>query len=177
MTARTLRLTKEVRPLLWPWIVVSILGAIPLLIGELRIGPVSVTNLIVLGAFIGIPLLATLPFSIEFQHHTLSALLSQPVDRTKIWADKVMVAIGFSVSAAATYYLNWHIVWHGDATLRLMLPSLLIVTVCSAAYWVLRRDQSGLGFHRPPLVAAVDRGAVERNLDVRGEVFFVRPAL
>src|SRR5262245_2119474 len=138
MTARTLRLRKEARPLLWPWIVVSMLGATRLLIGEQLIGPISLTAITLLGAVIGIPLLATLPFSTEFQHHTLSVLLSQPEDRANIWKEKAAVAIAFALSAAAFYYLSWGVVpGNGPSAQLLTWPMLTIITIGSAAYWTL----------------------------------------
>jgi TonB family protein len=145
MTPHAIRLTKEARAVLLPWLVVMSLGATQSLIGDVFIGPIRITGITLLGAFIGIPLLATLPFSIEFQHHTLSTLLSQPVDRSKIWADKVLVAIVFALSAAAMYYVNWQPL-RGDQTLQAVWPLLIVVTICSSAYWSLvgRSTISGL---------------------------------
>src|SRR5262245_46473196 len=126
---RMLRLIKETRPLLLPWIVVSMLGATRSLTGNLSIGPVHITALTGIAAFIGIPLLAALPFSTEFQHQTLPLLLSQPVDRAKIWAEKVMVSVVFAAIAAAMYYLSWHTVWREDQSHQLT-PPLIILAVC-----------------------------------------------
>src|ERR1051326_3032456 len=98
-----------------------------------------------LGFFIGIPLLATLPFGSEFQCRTLASLLSQPVRRTEIWAEKLFVSGITAISAAAIYALMW---WNelqpvaGDlngvhGSLLMGAALFVIVTLCSAAAWTL----------------------------------------
>src|SRR6185436_17017420 len=122
----------------WPWIVVSILGATGLFIGERSIGPISLKPITLLVALVGIPLLATLPFSTEFQHHTLSVLLSQPEDRAKIWEEKAFVAIAFAFSSAVFYYLSWEgAPGNGPSAQLLTWPLLTLITIGSAAYWTL----------------------------------------
>jgi TonB family protein len=137
MSPRAVRLFKEVRPMLWPWCAVSLLGAVRLLTGEFRLGPVHLDQLALLGAFVGIPLLATLPFGSEFQHHTLPVLLSQPEDRGKIWSDKTVVSIVSALAAAAVYYLSWHVALQDHGIARLPWLVWIAITACSAAYWVL----------------------------------------
>src|SRR5579864_1001882 len=95
MTARTMRVLKEARPLAWPWCAVIVAGVLPLVqpyhpIAE--IGPIM--------CLLGIPLLASLALGNEFQHRTFSLLLSQPVDRMAIWGEKVGVTMVAVISAA-----------------------------------------------------------------------------
>jgi len=79
MNAKTTRILKEARPLLWPWCAVAIAGVLPLF------QPLhSIADISSIGFFLGIPLLATLSLGNEFQHRTLSILLTQPVDRMEI---------------------------------------------------------------------------------------------
>ena len=76
MNALTTRILKEARPLLWPWCA----GALPLVY---RLGQ---TQLIWMIGLLVVPLLATIPLGNEFQHRTLSLLLSQPIGRMTILA-------------------------------------------------------------------------------------------
>ena len=138
MTPRTIRLIKEARPLLWPWTVVTMLGAARALIGEFWIGTVNFTVLTSFAAFIALALLATLPFGVEFQHQTLPALLCQPVERAKVWAEKMTVSTAFTLSAAAMYYLNWHGAFQDDSAIQLTwFLVIILLTFCSAPYWTL----------------------------------------
>jgi len=89
------RMYKEARPLFWPWCAVVLAGALPLF------RPLhSITWVSEVGLFLGIPLLASVAFGDEFQHRTLSLLLSQPISRKEIWREKLSVTLIAVASAA-----------------------------------------------------------------------------
>ncbi len=111
MSDRTTRLLKEARILFWPWCAVMTIGAVRLLLQASWTHGISswagfdarYTGIGLAGFYLGIPLLATLSFGNEFQYRTLSALLSQPLSRMEIWAEKMTVTV-IAVSSAATVY-------------------------------------------------------------------------
>jgi len=113
---------KEARSLFLPWCAVSIVGVLPWLLSDFSFAEHGVAyplpyriayalyrlspQISSVCFFMGIPLLATLSLGNEFQHRTLSLLLSQPVDRMKIWGEKFIVTMIAVVSAALVYYLG-----------------------------------------------------------------------
>ena len=98
MTATTTRLLKEARPLFWPWCAVVLSGAVPLLHP-----PDPIRWISQVGFFVGIPLLATIPLGNEFQHRTISLLLSQPIGRVEIWREKLSITLLMVFSAALVF--------------------------------------------------------------------------
>ena len=83
----TRRLLMDARALLWPWCAVA--AAALLASVSYRLFPgLSVRNVALLGFWFGVPLLATLVLGREFQYGTLAVLLSQPLDRRRIWFEK-----------------------------------------------------------------------------------------
>lgn len=86
MSARTVRITKEVRTLFWPWCVVVVVGASPVVLPHRYAEPFSF-----LSFFLGLPLLAIVSLGNEFHHRTLSLWLAQPLSRIELWAEKMMV--------------------------------------------------------------------------------------
>ncbi len=95
MSATTVRIKKEARALFWPWC--GMMAA-----GLLAVAPAIPHGLAegarVLVLFVGIPLLAALTFGNEFTHHTFALLLVQPVDRSRIWREKLLVSAGAAIS-------------------------------------------------------------------------------
>ena len=94
----TSRILKESRPLFWPWCAVSLLSMLQAFRLETRmawIGPAAI--------FLGVPLLASLGFGYEFQNGTLPLLLIQPVDRMKIWREKIWISV-IAVTAAVSIF-------------------------------------------------------------------------
>src|SRR5262249_24119522 len=62
-----------------------------------------VSFLAALGAYVvfgGMVFLSVIPFGTEFQHRTFPLLLSQPVDRARIWREKLTLAVSAILSAA-----------------------------------------------------------------------------
>src|ERR1019366_294267 len=102
MNAKATRILKEARPLFWPWCAVVIAGVLPL------VHPLhSMRWISLIGFYLGIPLLATLPLGNEFQHRTLSLLLSQPVRRMEIWGEKLSVTVVAVLSAVLVFAIAW----------------------------------------------------------------------
>jgi ABC-type transport system involved in multi-copper enzyme maturation permease subunit len=134
MNAKTTRIVKEARPLFWPWCAVTLAGALPLVSGS----HAGWTEGIGAGGFFGgILLLATLSFGNEFQHRTLSLLLSQPVDRMEIWREKLSVTIVVVLSAALVFYYGWRSVLQQDPQLRVFAGVYVISAIASATLWTL----------------------------------------
>ncbi|MFZ2158749.1 MAG: hypothetical protein WAV72_21875, partial [Bradyrhizobium sp.] len=138
MTAKTTRILKEARPLFWPWCAVSLAGLLPLLRqSNPWLHGIGIEGICVLGVGVGIPLLATLSFGNEFQHRTLSLLLTQPVDRMEIWGEKLRVTVVAVLSAALVYYLGWRAELQPVPGLALFFWAWILATIASATFWTL----------------------------------------
>ncbi len=133
MNAKTTRILKEARPLFWPWCAVAAAGLLPLAHPPQSIGWISP-----IGLFLGIPLLATLSLGDEFQHRTLSLLLSQPVGRMVIWGEKLSVTVVAVLSAGLVFSLalratsfrqDWRVWAFGGAW--------IVAITASATFWTL----------------------------------------
>lgn len=132
MTAQSARILKEARPLLWPWCAVALAGILPL------VYPMGWTALILLIGFFVLPVMATLSLGDEFQHRTLSLLLSQPIGRMKIWGEKLIVtvvAVGsalllFSLAVRATAF-------HLDRQELTFAVAWIAAITASATFWTL----------------------------------------
>ncbi|MGO8735277.1 MAG: hypothetical protein ACLQVM_21070 [Terriglobia bacterium] len=150
------RILKEARPLFWPWCAVALSGVVPL------VYPLAWTPLIYLIGFFIIPVLATLSLGNEFQHRTLSLLLSQPVGRMEIWGEKLSVTIVATVSAVLVFSLalratlfrpDWRVWAFGAAW--------IVAITASATFWTL--------FTRSTV------GGVALNIGVQSFISFVVP--
>jgi ABC-type transport system involved in multi-copper enzyme maturation permease subunit len=144
MNARATRILKEERSLFWPWCAVTVVGVLPLVrhqaVSSLifpEIPPWMVEDISFVGFFFGIPLLAALSFGNEFQHRTISLLLSQPVRRMEIWGEKVSVMIAAVASAALVFGIGWRATLQQDPELWVMGGAWVIAILASAAYWTL----------------------------------------
>lgn len=154
MTPKTIRIFKEARSLFWPWLAVMTAAALPLLERSWSAGsgaaplwgihqvpsyflsqltePASF-----LGFFIGLPLLATLSLGNEFQSRTISLLLSQPVGRTEIWSEKIIVALVAVLSAASLFCItSWNAIQR-DPAIGIISTALMIPMIASAQFWTL----------------------------------------
>jgi hypothetical protein len=145
MNPRSTRIIKEARSVFWPWCAVIIAGALRLveqshsakmgggvLWGVHWIEPISF-----LGFVLGIPLLATLPLGNEFQHRTMSVLLSQPVERMEIWGEKMSVTAVGVLSAALVFWYGGRSALQEDPELWVVCGALMISLVASATFWTL----------------------------------------
>ena len=107
------------------------------------------------GFYVGIPLLAALPFGEEFQQRTLSFLVSQPLDRMKIWAEKWIVLSLAVFSASFVYWVAWQkSLQYGFFVVAALWA---IVSVCSGTFWLLvaRSTMGGMLLTAVPLVAVL----------------------
>ena len=134
MSARTVRIIKEVRTLFWPWCVVVIVGAAPLVLPHRDAEPFSF-----LSFFLGLPLLATLSLGNEFHHRTLSLWLTQPLSRMQLWAEKMMVMFPAVLSAGlVSGMVMFSVTW---PTMRLTYRATaivyVIVSTASATFFTL----------------------------------------
>lgn len=157
MTAKITRILKEARPLLWPWCAVVMVGALPL------VHPLHwVPNVSVIGYFAGILGLATLPFGNEFEHRTLSLLLSQPVGRMEIWGEKLIVTVIAILSAGLVLSLALRATSFHLAPQEIAFAGAWIVAgTASATFWTL--------FTRSTV------GGVALNIGVQSFLCFVIP--
>lgn len=154
-------LSKELRPLLLPWCVAAAGGLVP--------PDDDVTG--VFGALLnfgGFAVLAAMVFAIEFQERTLPLLLSQPVERYRVWMDKLKAV---ALATAGLVVLNWrtHLFLHGLAALGSLFGwGVLVGTLCSAGFWIMatRSVLRGmlLGFLMQLIVCAGTLVAVEKVL-------------
>jgi ABC-type transport system involved in multi-copper enzyme maturation permease subunit len=133
MTAKNTRILKEARPLFWPWCAVALAGAVPL------VRPLhSLEWISPIGLFLGIPLLATLSLGNEFQHRTLSLLLSQPVGRMEIWGEKMSVTLVAVLSAVLVFSLSLRAApFQPDPQNLALAGAWIIATIASATFWTL----------------------------------------
>src|SRR5262245_57176728 len=140
MSVQILRLKKEARAIFWPWCAIVLAR----LLLYLPIHPESTGVFLtqglldaLVGAFwLGIPLLAALPFGIEFQHQTMGLLFSQPMDRREIWHEKWLVMVSAIVSAGALYWVGPG-AFAGLTGFSVIAGMWVVITICSAAFWSL----------------------------------------
>jgi len=132
MEAKTTRILMEARPLLWPWCAVALAGALPL------VYPCDVRALIILIGFLAIPLMATLSLGDEFQHRTLSLLLSQPIGRMRIWAEKISVTVVAILSAILVFSLALRATsFHPGRQESAFAGAWIVAITASATFWTL----------------------------------------
>ena len=149
MNALTTRILKEVRPLLWPWCAGALPGAL------LLVYRLDRTQLIWLIGLLVVPLLATLPLGNEFQHRTLSLLLSQPIGRMKIWCEKLSVTVVAVVSAVLVFSLALRATsFRPDGKDWAFAGAWILASVASATFWTLiaRSTVGGFVYHGCPML-------------------------
>ena len=144
MSAKAIRIRKEARDLFWPWCAVSIAGLLPLLqhrsysgLSFPEIPRWAVEDISFVGFFFGIPLLAALAFGNEFQYRTISLLLSQPVSRMEIWAEKLSVMTVAVAAAAVAFGIGWRAALQQDPVLWAYFAAWIIAILASTAFWTL----------------------------------------
>jgi hypothetical protein len=95
MSAASVRMMKEFRLLVWPWLAITTLAIIALYLQAYKLdwGPLNAQSLTALGFFAGMPLLAGLGLGSEFQYRTLGLTLAQPMERSEVWRSKNIAAI------------------------------------------------------------------------------------
>jgi len=136
------RLKKEFTALFWPWLVAAVVGLLPLLSWMLPDSQFeqnfrSVYILAGAGFVIGIALLSTMPFGEEFSLRTMPMLLSHPVTRWQIWADKLKITLGLTITVALLNIISCLPFWGFMGGQLKLASAFLIFTVSSGAFWVL----------------------------------------
>ena len=135
MNARV-RMMADARSLFWPWCIVTAAGILSLFSFPPLFGGLDLEVIAGFGFAVGFPLLATLSFGNEFQFGTFSSLLSQPIERSRIWREKSAVIVVAVLSAAIAYGFGAHRM--GWRMQHIAVPALwLMITVGSSAYWTL----------------------------------------
>ncbi len=133
MTAKSTRILKEARPLVWPWLAVAIAGALPLVHGPQYLDLVTMV-----GFYLGIPVLATLAFGSEFQSRTFALVLSQPIERREIWREKLMVTVFAVVTAALVFSLTLGVqINYQYPHFFIFIAAWTLAIIASAAFWTL----------------------------------------
>lgn len=137
MSATTIRLKKEARALLWPWLTVVIAALAPAVLPQDSPGIVEAISF--LGFFGGIALLATLPLGNEFHYRTLPLWLSQPAGRIRMWAEKLIVSFAAVLSAAAVFGISTFSFFWSQQEPKVAVAAIVwvIVTAASATFWTL----------------------------------------
>ena len=143
MTARTIRLKKEARALLWPWCALLIAGALPVILAN------SYTKkLCGLSFFFGLPMLGALAFGNEFQQRTFSLWITQPLSRAQLWGEKMSVMLAAALSAGLVsgiglFFYTWP---HLDFTWRVAAIVCVLVATASAPFFTLAARSTLGGF-------------------------------
>ena len=148
------RLAKEFRQLLLPLCVAAgaacTMQMFAMLGGPWEAGPSSFFyNLSTFAFFGGIGVAAGMAFGAEFQQRTLGLLVSQPVSRSRIWKEKMLVLL-FAVTAAGLILwlsekfayliaIHWPTSFAGLRSISGDLVSgiCVVAMVCSAGFWTL----------------------------------------
>jgi ABC-type transport system involved in multi-copper enzyme maturation permease subunit len=103
--------------------------------------------IVVLGFYLGTPLLVALPFGAEFQQRTMPLLLSQPVSRARVWIEKWGVLVAVLATLAVVQYAALRT---GPLAGRAVGRELgfLLVMACSGLFWTLLAGSTigGLAF-------------------------------
>src|SRR5690349_13002838 len=169
MTAMSSRIAKELRSLLLPWSAALIGGfLLPILIlmqeGGLQWGHHFWGFLAGCATFIvcaSVPLLAALSFGAEYQQRTLPLLLTQPLDRHRLWNEKLLALVvavttplclfTASLAAIALFWNGWKVRVNYDAEVlpaAVSVCTLIVTTVCSTGFWtmVARSTIGGIAF-------------------------------
>ena len=135
MPVSSLRILKESRLVFWTWLVViltAMLKAAATALGSSNTFDVAGA----VGFWVGIPLLVNVAFGEEFHQRTITLLLSQPIDRMKLWSEKWLVLTVAISSSTLIYWLTWPNA-HPDGYV-LLAGIWVLVTVCTGTYWTLK---------------------------------------
>src|SRR5207253_5341772 len=73
----------------------------------------------------------------EFQLRTLSFMLSQPMSRMQVWAEKFSITALAVISAVLVYYFSWPSVLQEDRIAAAFIIGFVLATLGSATYWTL----------------------------------------
>jgi hypothetical protein len=135
------RLIKETRELLVILIGTLLLIVVPFLLNGASAAPFGVV------AFgLGCAVLGGCSFGNEFQHRTLALLLSQPISRSALWRDKMLIlGAGIVTSLAALLVCQQVYCPVADRETAVVLPLIALCAFCGVPYWTLVYRQAILG--------------------------------
>src|SRR5262249_27589317 len=173
MSARRTRIIKEARAIFWPWCAVMLAEGVTWLSYRPGVEAGLLWPEISLTFWIGVPILATLPLGAEFQHRTLPVLLSQPIDRMKLWSEKGNVMSGVVLATFLVHWLGQRAVFSRELHLYSNFTGLwVITTVCSATFWTLvaRSTMGGV------ILNVVQGLGMMISLNLTGWAFELQPA-
>lgn len=165
------RLVKEFRPLLLPWSVAALTILFPLLLSIFyhNLWRESSSSLFGISSalFIGsLAFMAAASFGMEFHERTLGLLLSQPVTRYRLWAEKLAVLV---VAAAGLCILELPLLKAARmlGSMEMLMGAVLVaVLVCSGPYWTLvaRSSIGGAAFalSAPFLLIALGKFTIDK---------------
>jgi hypothetical protein len=133
------RVMKDVRQLAWPWAMVTLAGLLSLTRPQLKgdLGRDVFEFAIMIGAFLGIPLLAILPIGAEFQHRTFTLALAQPVARETIWRQKLILSFAAVLLPALLYLAGLRSRPNMDQIGWLWLFVVAVASASGAIFWTL----------------------------------------
>lgn len=134
MSARAIRIKKEIRILFWPWVATVVAGAAPLVLPHYLAEPINFVSF-----FIGVPLLATLSLGHEFQQGTFLLWLAQPLSRLQLWTEKLVVMFPAVLSAGlVSGVIMFRVTWPQMSPASKAAGAVyVIVSVASATFWTL----------------------------------------
>ena len=136
------RLIKETRDLLPVFA-----GMLPLIVVPQLIWPLAGFGYLALG--VACVVMAGSSFGNEFQHRTLSLLLSQPIARSVIWREKMLVLGAGMLASLLALMLCLQVRWPGfDREGCWMLALIPVCAFCGAPFWTLslRHGIAGMVF-------------------------------
>lgn len=143
---------KEARQLAWPWTLFVLAGSLVLVhpwlsgLPDLQMGTGAWNSasewILLIGAFFGSSLLATLPLGSEFQYGTLALRLAQPVERGALWRQKLLVTFAAVAPPAVIYCLALDMRF--GRPFSVMVASWIVMTTVGAMpYTLLARSTMG----------------------------------
>src|SRR6266850_5048563 len=165
------RLVKEFHPLLLPWSVAALTILFPLLLSIFyqNLWRESSSSLFGISSalFIGsLAFMAAASFGMEFHERTLGLLLSQPITRHRIWAEKLAV---LCLATALLCILELPVLKAARmlGSMEMLVGAVLVVVlVCSGPFWTLfaRSSIGGAAFalSTPFLLMALGKVAIDK---------------
>lgn len=162
MNPGKIRLVKEVRQLLWPWLALTLGGVLSFIQippGKGDWSPGDIAQWVLpLGTFLGVPLLATLPLGMECQHRTFALLLAQPIERSELWRTKIFVTSAAVLPPAFIYGMSGHMSQDIGPEMRTVAAAWMVATTAGAMVWT--------------LIARSTLNALWLNIAMNGSLFF-----
>jgi len=135
-------LAKESRPLLLPWCLAAFAALILVLNPDIDPLIPAIANFTF---FFCVAILCSMSFGLEFQQRTFQLLLVQPLSRTRLWGDKMLV---LSVAVVTLGLFRWRI--ESSAIhlfgMQLFVGGFFLVSgMCSAGVWIGRGGSIAMG--------------------------------